>query len=88
MKEVCCLLDTVCGLLLLRVSFICCYLAVGLRVGPMIVVLARYSTALTCVCVVVSPHLLQTVSVLTSLFRFHLTDVTGRRTSRVATGGD
>ena len=55
----------------------------------MIVVLARYSTALsTCVCVVVSPHLLQTVSVLTSLFRFHLTDVTGRRTSRVATGGD
>ena len=34
----------------------------------MIVVLARYSTALTCVCVVVSPHLLQTVSVLTSLF--------------------
>ena len=56
----------------------------------MIVVLARYSTALTCVCVVVSPHLLQTVSVLTScetsLFRFHLTDVTGRRTSRV--GGD
>jgi hypothetical protein len=26
----------------------------------MIVVLARYSTALTCVCVVVSPHLLQT----------------------------